>query len=327
MLALRSALRSGQSIRERWSATCSFDVGDQLHTFSACTLRDSAAAAQESLAQQLTQQDVCWRLVFACVLHELKAKRRATGSTATGPSVLHLLPKDKSELAALERVEHEGAERSARAVQSQVAASPVHRLDALLSARSLPAMIYSAEQVGIQGSRSHRAVWSVAAQLPPPLLSQGAFGSGSGSVAQAAAIKDDKVSRWKLIMRRILEVHALRLKSAAHGATLLLELHAAQMMAKSECAQALLDQLRRINPAQLNECGWTTCPQSVSTELRGSHSGSASSRPTLSAQAAEWAPKPTSMAWSEASSDTAQTSKALSATGSGSDGDLCQEAD
>jgi len=213
VLAIRSALRSGQSIRERWSATCSFDVGDQLHTFSACTLHDSAAAAQESLAQQLTQQDVCWRLVFACVLHELKAKRRATGSTATGPSVLRLLHKDKAELAALERVEHECAERSSRAVQSQVAASPVLRLDALLSARSLPAMIYSAEQVGIQGSRSRRAVWSVAAQLPPPLLSQGAFGSGSGTVAQAAAaIKDDKVSRRKLIMLGDVNSHGLDLK-------------------------------------------------------------------------------------------------------------------
>lgn len=101
------------------------------------------------------------------------------------------------------------------------------------------------------------------------------------------------------------------------------------MMAKSECAQALLDQLRRINPAQLDECGWTASPQSVSSlaESRGSHSGSASSRPTLSAQAAEWAPKPTSVASCEASSDTAPTSEALSAPESGSDGDLSQEAD
>ena len=241
MRALHSALRSGQSIRERWSATCSFDVGDQLHTFSACTLHDSAAAAQESLAQQLTQQDVCWRLVFACVLHELKAKRRATGSTATEASVLCLLLKDKAELAALERVEHECAERSARAVQSQVAASPVLRLDALLSARSLPAMIYSAEQVGIQGSRSRRAVWSVAAQLPPPLLSQGAFGSGSGTVAQAAAaIKDDKVSRRKLVMLKVLELQVLRLESAAHDTTFCLYSNAddGQVRVRSDAARS-----------------------------------------------------------------------------------------
>ena len=101
------------------------------------------------------------------------------------------------------------------------------------------------------------------------------------------------------------------------------------MMAKSECAQALLDQLRRINPAQLDECSWTASPQSVSSSagLRGSHSSSVSSRPTLSAQAAEWAPKSTSVASSEASSDTAPASETLSATGSGRDGDLFQETD
>jgi len=195
-----SALRSGSTIHERWSATCSFDVGDQLHTFSAFTQHDSATAAQESLAQQLLQQDVCWRLVLACVLHELKGKRRATGSSLAGPPVLRLLLQDKAQLAELERGEHECAVRSARAIEAQVAGSSVLRLDALLSARGLPAMIYSAEQVGIQGSRSRRSVWSVAAQLPPPLLLNRGSPTGSGStVAQAAAaIKEDKVSRIRI---------------------------------------------------------------------------------------------------------------------------------
>jgi hypothetical protein len=167
-LVCSSVIPSGSDANVQcWSATCTFDVCNELHSFSATSTHSQMTEAMEALSQQMLEQPILWKMTWNCLMQELKSRRHQAGTG--GGQILPFIVKDSKEIASVEREEAEVSVRSEREIQQKLSSNPVLHLDSLLSSLTQPPMIYSCEQVRIASKQGRRMVWSVAAALPTGL--------------------------------------------------------------------------------------------------------------------------------------------------------------